>query len=194
MKFTDISDFKLGRSVQGFYLCKEKHLCHTKNDNLYLDIILSDATGSIPGKMWELADNFQDRFESGDPVAVKGKVGEFNDLLQLTVTQINLASNELYGQYGFSPEKLFKKIDEPIVDLWNRLIQISSTLTSSCNDLVITIINMYKDKIQTMPYSVIHHPVDKWDLIIENNWNSYFELLNIPRIDSTLLVSQLLIS
>ena len=105
--------------------------------------------------MWELADNFQDRFESGDPVAVKGKVGEFNDLLQLTVTQINFASNAQYGQYGFSPGKLFKKIDEPVIDLWNRLIKISNTLTSSCKDLVITIINMYKDKIQTIVHPIL---------------------------------------
>ena len=34
----------------------------------------------IPGKMWELVDDFQDRFESGDPVAVKGKVGEFYNI------------------------------------------------------------------------------------------------------------------
>ena len=195
MKFTHISDFKLGRSVQGFYLCKEKHLRHTINDNLYLDIILSDATGSIPGKMWELADNFQDRFESGDPVAVKGKVGEFNDLLQLTVTQINLASNELYGQYGFSPEKLFKKIDEPIVDLWNRLIQISSTLTSSCNDLVITIINMYKDKIQTMPYSVIHHPVRGGFLkhLVTTSEISIKILKHYPSLDRDLVLTGILL-
>ena len=159
MKLTHISDFKLGRSVQGFYLCKEKHLRHTKNDDLYLDIVLSDPTGSIPGKMWELADNFQDRFESGDPVAVKGQVSEFNDLLQLTVTQINLASNDQYSQYGFSPEKLVKNIDEPIVDLWDRLMQISNTLTASYKDLVITIFKMYQEKIQTIPTSVDHHPV-----------------------------------
>ena len=127
MKLTHISDFKLGRSIQGFYLCKEKHLRHTKNDDLYLDVILTDSTGIIPGKMWELVDNFQDRFDSGDPVAVKGKVGSFNDLLQLTVTQIKLASSEQYGKYGFSPEILRKKVDEPIDGLWKRLMQISDT-------------------------------------------------------------------
>ena len=40
MKLTHISDFKLGSSVQGFYLCKEKYLRHTKNDDLYLDNIV----------------------------------------------------------------------------------------------------------------------------------------------------------
>ena len=157
MKLIQISDFKLGRSVQGFYICKEKHLRHTRNGDLYLDVILSDSTGIIPGKMWELVDSFQNRFESGDPVAVKGKVGEFNDLLQLTINQINRASSKKYGTYGYSPEILLKKIDEPIDGLWKRLIKISNTLKQPYKDLVTTIINQYKDKIQIMPASVNHH-------------------------------------
>ena len=157
MKFTHIADFKLGRSIKGFYLCKEKHLRHTRNGDLYLDMMLTDSTGMVPGKMWELVNDFQNRFESGDPVAVKGKVGEFNDLLQLTVTQINRASSKQYGKYGYSPEILLKKVDEPIDSLWRRLIKISDTLKQPCKDLVTTIFNQYKDKIQTMPASVNHH-------------------------------------
>ena len=157
MKLTHIADFKLGYSIQGFYLCKEKYLRYTKNDVLYLDVVLTDATGIIQGKMWELVDDFQNRFDSGDPVAVKGKVGEFNDLLQLTVTQINLASHEQYGKYGYSPEILLKTVAEPINGLWKRLINISDTLKQPYKDLVTTIFNHYKDKIQIMPASVSHH-------------------------------------
>ena len=127
MKSTHITDFKLGRSIQGFYLCKEKHLRHTRNGNLYLDVMLTDPTGTIWGKMWELVDDFQNRFESGDPVAVKGKVGEFNDVLQLIVTQINFASTEKYGKYGYLPKMLLKQVDEPIEEFWKRLIQVLNT-------------------------------------------------------------------
>ena len=38
MKLTQISDFKIGRSIQGFYLCKEKYLRYTRNDDLYLGL------------------------------------------------------------------------------------------------------------------------------------------------------------
>ena len=101
MKLTQISDFKIGRSIQGFYLCKEKHLRHTRSGDLFLDLIFSDSTGMMPGKLWDLVDQFQDRFESGDPVAVKGKVIEFNDKIQLTVTQVNQATEMQYGKYGY---------------------------------------------------------------------------------------------
>ena len=78
MKLTHIADFKLGSSIKGFYLCKEKHLRRTRNNDLYLDLVLTDATDTISAKMWELVDNFQNRFKKGDPVAVKGKVSEFD--------------------------------------------------------------------------------------------------------------------
>ena len=47
MKLTQITDFKLGRSIQGFFICKEKHIRFTQNGDLYLELPLSDATGVI---------------------------------------------------------------------------------------------------------------------------------------------------
>ena len=155
MKLTQIADFKLGRSVQGFYLCKEKHLRHTRNGDLFLDMVLTDATGKIPGKMWELVDDFKHRFDRGDPVAVKGKIGEFNDQLQLTVTQINLASDGQYGKYGFSPEILLKSVEEPIDELWKRMINILENLKPPFQNLVTTIFDLYKKKIQMIPLPFI---------------------------------------
>jgi len=157
MKLTQITDFKLGRSIQGFFICKEKHLRFTRNGDLYLDLLLSDATGVIQGKMWDLVDEFQDRFNVGDPVAVKGKVGVFNELQQLTITQINLASSHQYGKYGFSPELLLKSVDEPLDELWSRLLEILKSIKKPLRDLVSAIINEYAEKIRTMPASVNHH-------------------------------------
>jgi len=157
MKLTQIIDFKLGRSVQGFFICKEKHLRYTRNGDLYLDLVLSDSTGIIQSKMWDLVDDFQDRFNRGDPVAVKGKVGEFKNSLQLTVTQINLASSEQYGKYGFSPELLLKSVDEPLNELWNRLSKLSKSIKKPLRELVSGIINEYAEKLRTMPASVNHH-------------------------------------
>jgi len=157
MKLTQIIDFKLGRSIQGFFICKEKHLCYTRNGDLYLDLLLSDSTGIIQSKMWDLVDDFQDRFKGGDPVAVKAKVGEFKNSLQLTVTQINLASSEQYGKYGFSPELLLKSVDEPLNELWNRLSKLSKSIKKPLRELVSGIINEYAEKLRTMPASVNHH-------------------------------------
>ena len=78
MKFTPIVDFKLGRSIQGFYLCREKIHRNTRSVNLFLDMIFSDSTGIISAKLWKMADQFQDKFQCGDAVAVKGNKTEYN--------------------------------------------------------------------------------------------------------------------
>ena len=157
MKLTQIIDFKSGRSIQGFFICKEKHLRYTRNGDLYLDLVLSDATGVVQSKMWDLVDDFRDRFNGGDPVAVKGKVGEFNDMVQLNISQINLASNEQYGKYGFSPEILLKSVDEPLDKLWDRFSKLSKSIKKPLRELVSGIINEYAEKLRTMPASVNHH-------------------------------------
>ena len=157
MKLTQIIDFKSGRSIQGFFICKEKHLRYTRNGDLYLDLVLSDATGVIQSKMWDLVNDFQDRFNGGDPVAVKAKVGEFNDSLQLTITQINLASSEQYGKYGFSPDLLIQSVDESLDELWKRFSKLYKSIKKPLRELVSIIIQDNAEKIRTMPASVNHH-------------------------------------
>jgi 3'-5' exoribonuclease len=160
MKLIQISDFKLGRSIQGFYLCKEKHLRHTRTGDLFLDMIFSDSTGTIPGKLWDFVDQFQNRFQSGDPVAVKGKVTEFNDKLQIIVTKVNQATDKKYGKYGFSPDLLIKSIAEPVDDLWKRLSTLIATLPIPYKRLTKSIFSEHEQKIRVIPGSVCsHHPI-----------------------------------
>ena len=153
MDFTQIIDFKLGASIRGFFICKEKHIKLTKNGDLYLDILLIDATGSIHCKMWELVSDFQHRFSVGSAVAVKGSVGEFNDALQLIISQINTASKLQYSKYGFNEKSLIKYVKEPIDSLWSRIEKNSKSLKKPLYDLVSSIFKKHKNKIQTIPYS-----------------------------------------
>ncbi len=159
MKLVQISDFKLGRSIQGFYLCNEKHLRHTRSGDLFLDMILSDSTGTITGKLWDLADQFKDRFESGDPVAVKGTVTQFNDHLHLTVTQVNQATDRQYGKYGFSPELLIRTVEEPVKNLWKNLMMVIESLQNPYKKITQSIFRLYEKKVKIIPNSLRqHHP------------------------------------
>ena len=49
-----ISKFKSGETIQGFYLCVEKYLRHTRSGELYLDLVLKDKTGQINAKVFLL--------------------------------------------------------------------------------------------------------------------------------------------
>ena len=57
-----IAKFKEGETIQGFYLCKEKHIKYTRSGDLFLDIVILDSTGSIKGKLWDYAEQFQNKF------------------------------------------------------------------------------------------------------------------------------------
>ena len=154
MKTTNIDKFKVGRSVKGFYVCRSKKNLFTKNYDVYIDILLSDSTGIINAKMWNLVEEFNDRFNIGDPVAVKGKVAEYNERLQLIIDQINKATVNRYGKYGFSPEKLTPQIEESIPELWNRLITLTRQIVPPLKIIVLYIIKKYKNKIKFMQNSI----------------------------------------
>ena len=48
-----ISDFKVNKIIYGFYYCNDKIVKYSKNGDMYLDLLLSDASCSIYGKVWE---------------------------------------------------------------------------------------------------------------------------------------------
>ena len=57
-----ISKFKEGETVQGFYLCVEKHLRHSRSGDLYIDLVLRDRTGQIHAKIWNKVEDFDKKF------------------------------------------------------------------------------------------------------------------------------------
>ena len=195
MKFIQISDFKLGSSIQGFYLCKEKHLRHTRGGDLFIDMIFSDATGIIPGKLWDMADQFNDRFNSGDPVAVKGKVTAFNEQLQIVATHINKATDEQYGKYGYSADILIKTVKEPLDSLWKNLTLIINSLKKPYKKLIQTIFNKYEQKIRVIPGSVHYYPIRGGFLkhLVTTSRISMDILSYYPTIDKDLVLSGILL-
>ena len=116
-----ISKFKEGDSIQGFYLCVEKHLRHTRSGDLYLDLILRDRTGQVQGKVWEKVSDFNEKFSSGDAVAIKGEVDIFMDRPQLTVKRINKATVQNYARYGFDPALVVPTANADPNKMWKEI-------------------------------------------------------------------------
>ena len=157
MKLIQIADFKLGYSIHGFYLCQGKQIRHTRNGDIFLDLIFSDSTGTITGKLWDLVDHFQGRFERGDPVAVKGKITQFNDHLQLTVDQINQATDRQYKKYGYSPKLIIRTVEEPVNNLWKNLMLLIESLHNPYRKITQSIFRSYEQKIKIMPKSILQN-------------------------------------
>ena len=156
---TKISSFKEGTSIQGFYLCVEKHLRHTRVGDLYLDIVLRDNSGTVHAKIWDKVDEMKGKFSSGDPVAVKGNVETFQDRHQLVIKKINKASVQHYGRYGYDPGLIVPASPYDPKKMWKQVVTIIGKIKNSyIKKVVSTIYRENKDRLLIHPASVsMHH-------------------------------------
>ncbi len=153
-----IEQFEEGKSIQGFYLCTEKHTRVTRTKELYLDLILRDRTGQIHAKIWDKVDEFAEKFDSGDPVAVSGIIDTYQDRLQLVVKKINRASVQYYGRYGYDPASIVPSSEQNPKDMWKDIVSIIRTIKNApLKTLVTSIYKENKDKILIHPASVMLH-------------------------------------
>jgi len=156
---TCIENFKDGDLIQGFYLCVEKHLRHTRSGDLFLDLQLRDRTGSINGKICDYVDKLNDIFNAGVPVAVSGNVDSFKERPQLIVKKINRASVQYYGRYGYDPSLIVPASSKNPNDMWKVITKIIRSIKSNpLRKLVSMIYRENKDILLVHPASVkMHH-------------------------------------
>ncbi len=69
-----IIEFENSDTVEGFYLLKNIQSKDNKNGKKYLDLDLSDKTGDINGKYWNVQPEELDLFISGSIVKIRGKL------------------------------------------------------------------------------------------------------------------------
>jgi len=152
---TCIENFKDGDLIQGFYLCVEKHLRHTRSGDLFLDLQLRDRTGSINGKIWDNVEKLNEKFNAGDPVAVSGNVDSFKERPQLIVKKINRASVQYYGRYGYDPSLIVPASSKNPNDMWKAITKIIRSIKSTpLQKLVSMIYHENKEILLVHPASV----------------------------------------
>lgn len=86
-----VATLRRGEQIEGLFACTRKERLLARTGNPYLTIELRDSTGSVLARAFNDADLLAGRFERGDIVRVRGKVGSFKDELQLELTQIERA-------------------------------------------------------------------------------------------------------
>ena len=154
-KLIPINKFKEGAQIQGFYLCVEKNIKHTKSGELFIDLELKDITGRISGKIWSNVSQLNKKFESGNAVVISGHIEEYLERLQLVIKKINKATVQYYGRYGFDPAKIVTASKKNPQKMYNNIIQLIRELRNQ--QLQKLIMMIYKDerkKILIHPASV----------------------------------------
>ena len=158
-KLIPIEKFKEGDSIQGFYLCVQKHLRHTRSGDLYLDLELRDITGHISSKIWDDVAESTEKFEAGDAVVVSGDVESFMDRPQLVVRKINKATVQHYSRYGFDPALVVPSSKKDPEKMWLDMESLINGMKNKhLQTLVVNIYKANKKKLMIHPASVkMHH-------------------------------------
>lgn len=86
-----VSQLNHNEQVDQVFLASNKQLRPNRNGNLYLQLDLSDRSGSIATRMWNASESDYKAFENGDYVRVEGAVQLFQGNLQLIAQQVRTA-------------------------------------------------------------------------------------------------------
>jgi len=115
-----IKSWRSGDTIQGFALVSRKEARQDRNGRTYLDMQLTDASGSMDAKVWTDSPALSSEFEAHDFVAVKGSVKLYRDQLQVSIDECRVATED-DRRYGFDEALLVPSTREDVDDLWRRL-------------------------------------------------------------------------
>ncbi len=124
-KNVPIRSWEAGDTVQGFALLTKKELRQDRNGKDFLDMELSDASGSMTAKVWADSPALSGQFEAHQFVAFRGSVKSYRDQLQASIDECRTA-NEDDRRFGFDEALLVPSTREDIADLWARLERLLS--------------------------------------------------------------------
>ena len=161
----NIIDFKLGDMVSEFYLVKGSDVKTGKTGKHYLAIDLSDATGVINAKKWDLYPSERDfiyGLKSGDVVRITGKIGEFNGTLQMNIETISPA---VPGE-GFDPSELFKTAPEDSDSMYDFIIgRIRAFEDEDLKKVCLSFYEENRDKLMYYPAAMRNHHAEYGGLL-----------------------------
>ena len=160
MKFIDVNN-QLGLK-DCYCLIKKVDKKSTRNGGLYLDLVLSDATGEISAKLWDFDEIKHGALKAAMPVKVRGTLEEFKGAPQLKVTNIRpIAESD-----DFDVSELVAS--SPVDGKW-MLQEIYSCLDSFEDDglkrLVRYLLQKRGEKLLTAPAAVNMHHAERGGLL-----------------------------
>jgi len=123
MKKRFITDIKAGDRVDDIFVLSEKILSQKRDGNNFLNVILSDKTGTIKGVVWDNVDQIAVGITSGDFAHVNGSVSDYRGTLQVVIKKMDPISPDMIDPSDFLPQT-----SRDIEGMFERLIKITETI------------------------------------------------------------------
>ena len=106
-------------NIDQVFLVADKQLRANRNGNLYLQLRLTDKTGSLTGMLWNASDNVFNSVATGNYLRVAGTTQVYNGQMQMIVTRIEPADARQIDDQDFvmvSSEEI-DKLAQRLVEL-----------------------------------------------------------------------------
>ena len=123
MKRRFINECNPGDLIDDVFALSEKTLSQKKDGNNFLNVVLSDKTGSIKGVIWDNVEQMAAGVKSGDFVRIKGNVNEYRGSLQLVIKKMEACPVDTLDTSDFLP-----KTPRDIESMFDRLLRITATI------------------------------------------------------------------
>ena len=101
-----IADFVIDDNITSFFAVRRKDVREYYKGQ-FVSLELGDSSGRINGVVWEPDQFCLAELEAGMVVKVKGKVGEYRDKKQLTISRIRLATDDEFTIEDILPHSKF---------------------------------------------------------------------------------------
>ncbi|MBQ7264644.1 MAG: HD domain-containing protein [Firmicutes bacterium] len=96
-----INELREGEIVHEIYYCKQRQsMTSPKTGKNYLNLTLSDKTGTVNAKVWDLNRDIH-AFEEGNFINITAEVRSYNKIMQLSVTSIKRAQEGDYDEKDY---------------------------------------------------------------------------------------------
>jgi 3'-5' exoribonuclease len=139
MKKQFITDIRAGDRVDNIFVLSEKILSQKKDGNNFLNVTLSDKTGTIKGVVWDNVDQIAAGITSGDFAHVYGSVSDYRGALQVVIKNM-----EPFSPDRIDPSDFLPQTSRDIEDMFERLMKRTDSITT--NHLKALIDAFFNDK------------------------------------------------
>jgi 3'-5' exoribonuclease len=171
----NISDLTEGDTLKQFFLLRRVESRRTKDNKPYLDVELSDHSGTIKGKVWDdVLQKCPGPLAPCDFVAITGVVKAFQGLLQITVDFIDTVERlKAMGRplEEFNPDLLVAPPSFNREEIWGKLLElVNSDMSSPLRDLVLALLHRYSSQFLEWPGAKYYHHAYTGGLL-EHTWS-----------------------
>ena len=139
-------------------MLKRKEILKTKNNDNYLSVILSDNSGEIEGKLWQIGNNEFECLTEGEPVYITAKVDKFKEKLQLNIEKIETSKNIDNEIINMLVPSTSKNIEQLFTELILKKQTISNKYLNKLIDKILVKDKEFSEKFKQAPgASKLHH-------------------------------------